>query len=221
VVIAVIVAVVGALWNAYVDDDASGTPIERGSALALLEELPVKGPAPGTGYDRVGGFGEAWLDVDGNGCDTRNDILRRDLEDAQIDGSCTVLSGVFHDPYTGETIDFVRGVDTSRLVQIDHLVALKNAWVTGAQKLDRDSRVALANDPLNLMAADGSQNSSKGDRDAATWLPDNKAFRCEYVARQISVKAKYGLWVVPAEHDAMRRILSSCPEQPSYAPSAR
>ena len=221
VAVAVAVIVISVLWNADADDRASTTPVESGSALALLEELPVKGAAPGTGYDRVGDFGEAWLDVDDNGCDTRNDILQRDLDAVELDGSCTVLSGVFHDPYTGTTIDFVRGADTSRLVQIDHLVALKNAWVTGAQQLDRDERIALANDPLNLMASDGSQNSSKGDRDAATWLPKNKAFRCEYVARQISVKATYGLWVVPAEHDAMERILSGCPEQPSYAPSAR
>ena len=219
-----LVVVAGFLVDHFPDDAprSSGAAItaESGSALALLDEIPVKGAAPGTGYDRVGDFGEAWLDVDDNGCDTRNDILQRDLENVELDGSCTVLSGTFHDPYTGKTIDFKRGVDTSRLVQIDHLVALKNAWTTGAQKLSRDERVSLANDPLNLMASDGSQNASKGDKDADTWLPKNKAFRCEYVARQISVKAKYGLWVVPAEHDAMVDILSSCPDQPSYAPSA-
>lgn len=221
VVIAVIVALISYLWNAYSDELAQRAPAEAGSALALLEEIPVKGPASGTGYDRIGDFGDSWLDVDKNGCDTRNDILQRDLDNITRKGSCTVLAGEFNDPYTGTTIDFVRGPNTSSLVQIDHLVALKNAWITGAQQLSREQRVALANDPLNLMAADGRQNSSKGDRDAATWLPENKDFRCEYVARQISVKAKYDLWVVPAEHDAMVRILSSCPEQPSYAPSAR
>ena len=189
----------------------------EGSALALLATLPVKGSAPANTYDRVGQFGTAWIDVDGNGCDTRNDILRRDLTNIALDGSCTVLSGDFADPYTGTQIRFERGVETSRLVQIDHLVALKDAWRTGAQQLDQGRRVALANDPLNLMASDGSANASKGDRNAASWLPANRAFRCEYVARQVSVKAAYGLWVVPAEHDAIERILQDCPDQPAYA----
>ncbi|WP_232531916.1 GmrSD restriction endonuclease domain-containing protein [Microbacterium halophytorum] len=197
---------------------SSGTDdADPGTALALLGTLAVKGTAPETGYDRVGDFGESWLDVDGNGCDTRNDILQRDLANEVLDGACVVLSGDFVDPYTGASIDFVRGIDTSRLVQIDHVVALKDAWRTGAQQLSQEARIALANDPVNLLASDGSTNASKGASNAASWLPPNRAFRCEYVARQISAKAKYGLWVVPPERDAMERVLSSCPEQPAFA----
>jgi hypothetical protein len=188
-----------------------------GTALEVLESIAVKGKSPRTGYDREENFGSAWIDVDGNGCDTRNDILARDLTDIVLGENCRVLSGVIDDPYTGDLISFVRGNDTSALVQIDHVVALSNAWQTGAQQITEEKRIALANDPINLLAVDGSANSQKGDGDTATWLPENTAFRCEYVARQISVKARYALWVTAAEHDAMVRVLSRCPDQVAFA----
>ena len=152
------------------------------TAVEALAALEVKGPAPATGYDREGGFGTAWLDVDRNGCGTRDDVLARDLTGIDAPGGCRVLSGDLLDPYTGESIAFVRGQDTSTAVQIDHLVALQNAWRTGAQQLSQEDRVALANDPLNLLAVDGPTNSAKGAGDAATWLPPAKGIRCEYVA---------------------------------------
>ncbi|GAB2551652.1 hypothetical protein GCM10027033_06000 [Leucobacter ruminantium] len=189
-------------------------PIAPDTAVAVLDSLPVKGRAPKTGYDRTGEFGKAWTDVDGNGCRTREDILRRDLDDVVLDGACKVMSGTLVDPYTGRTVAFVRGEQTSALVQIDHVVALSDAWQKGAQGIGYERRVALANDPLNLLAVDGAANSAKGDGDAATWLPENRGFRCEYVARQVSVKAAYGLWVTQAEQTAMRGVLASCPEQP-------
>jgi hypothetical protein len=190
-------------------------PPRTGTALALLQTLPVKGRAPKTGYTRAQ-FGPAWTDVDHNGCDTRNDILRRDLRHITLSGSCKVLSGTLNDPYTATVIHFTRGVKTSTAVQIDHVVALSNAWQSGAQQLSAARREQLANDPLNLLAVDGPTNEAKGDGDAATWLPPNKAFRCRYVATQISVKAVYHLWVTPAEKSAMTRVLSSCPGQASY-----
>lgn len=186
------------------------------TAAALLATVPVKGKAPKTGYDRVGDFGTAWLDVDHNGCDTRNDILNRDLTQLTKSGACKVLSGTLNDPYTGKTISFLRGETTSTLVQIDHMVALSNAWQTGAQQLTQDQRISLANDPINLLAVDGPTNASKGDGDAATWLPPVKSFRCTYVAHQVSVKATYKLWMTQAEHDAIARILATCPNQPAY-----
>lgn len=189
------------------------SPPGDGTALAQLGTLAVKGRAPQTGYDRTGEFGEAWIDVDGNGCDTRNDILVRDLDSTVIDGRCRVLSGTITDPYTSSVINFVRGESTSALLQIDHIVALSNAWQTGAQQLTQAERIALANDPLNLLAVDGSTNAQKGDGDTATWLPHAKGFRCEYVARQIAVKAEYSLWVTTAEKKAMTTVLSSCPDQ--------
>jgi len=170
-----------------------------------------------TGYDREL-FGSAWSDDNGNpfghnGCDTRNDILRRDLEHPVVEtgtNECVVLSGTLNDPYTATAIHFVRGETTSTQVQIDHVVALGDAWQTGAQRWGPERRQDFANDPLNLLAVDGPVNESKGDADAATWLPPNHAFRCRYVARQTAVKAKYGLWMTTAEQAATRQILSGC-----------
>jgi hypothetical protein len=188
--------------------------VPAGSAAEALAALPVKGRAPKDNYERTE-FGQAWLDVDHNGCDTRNDILRRDLSaEAFTEGSdCKVASGSFHEPYTGAIVSFRRGAESSKDVQIDHVVALADAWQKGAQQLTPEQRQRLANDPLNLIAADGPANQEKGAGDAATWLPDNKAFRCHYVSRQISVKAAYRLWVTQAENDAMKRVLDSCPGQ--------
>ncbi|WP_125615033.1 HNH endonuclease family protein [Specibacter cremeus] len=203
-----------------------GRPVFRvhpGPAVAVLATLPVKGRAPRTNYDRAA-FGQAWLDADRNGCDTRNDVLRRDLAPPVMaaGSGCVVASGTLHDPYTDTLIAFRRGADTSAAVQIDHVVALGNAWQTGAQRLSAVQRQSLANDPLNLLAVDGPANQEKGDGDAATWLPPSRKFRCAYVARQISVKAAYGLWVTAPERDAMRRVLRLCPgqrtDESGYAP---
>ncbi|PNI09552.1 hypothetical protein CXX84_04695 [Arthrobacter sp. AFG7.2] len=187
-------------------------PAQAEAALLQLEALPVKGRAPKTGYTREE-FGPAWADVDRNGCDTRNDILARDLEAETFKPGtrdCVVATGTLADKYTGTTISFVRGQDTSSAVQIDHLIPLSDAWQKGAQQLSAEQRKQFANDPLNLMAADGSTNGAKGDKDAASWLPPHKPFRCEYVARQTAVKAKYQLWVTQAEHDAISGILAGC-----------
>jgi hypothetical protein len=192
------------------------TPTVRpGTAVTTLAMLTVKGRAPKTGYDRAL-FGQAWADVDRNGCDTRNDILRRDLTRYTLKAGthgCLVLKGTLNDPYTGTKISFVRGQATSDAVQIDHVVALSDAWQKGAQQMSQARRTAFANDPLNLLAVDGPTNLRKGDGDAATWLPPRKAGRCAYVARQIAVKHRYGLSVTAAERDAMVRVLTGCPGQ--------
>ncbi len=180
------------------------------AALTVLDTLAVKGRAPKTGYARTQ-FGDGWASI--NGCDTRNRILHRDLSDVVEGDDCKIVSGTLNDPYTGKVIIFQRGETTSALVQIDHVVALSNAWQTGAQGLSLERRVELANDPLELLAVDGEANQKKGDGDAATWLPSNKAFRCQYIARQIAVKQKYNLWVTPPEKQAMQGVLSKCPEQ--------
>lgn len=190
---------------------AAAPPASPNTALSLLQSLPVKGRAPKTGYQRKN-FGPRWQDVDRNGCDTRNDILNRDLTEVthrpQTAG-CVVLSGKLNDPYSGMVLEFTKSRASE--IQIDHIVALANAWQTGAQALTSEWRAALANDPLNLLAVQGRLNQQKSAGDAATWLPPNKGFRCEYISRQVQVKAKYGLWVTPPEHDAMARILAGCP----------
>ncbi len=194
---------------------ATDTPVAGMSvAMQRLETLTVKGKAPMTEYDRSL-FGQAWKDVDRNGCDTRNDILARDLTSHTYKPGtkgCVIASGILDDPYTGKQIDFVRGPQSSK-VQIDHVVALGNVWVSGGQKLSPDQKEAIANDPLNLLAVDGSANMAKSDKDASGWLPKNKGFRCKYVARQIAVKGKYGLSVTTSEKQAMTRVLEKCPGQ--------
>jgi hypothetical protein len=193
---------------------APAAPV-TGSALVALDALPVKGPAPLTGYSRAR-FGPAWADVGHTGCDQRNQVLTRDLTGVALrKGSrCVVSTGHLSDPYTGKEIDFLRGQRTSTAVQIDHVVALADAWRTGAQQLDQTTRERLAGDPLELLAVDGGSNESKRDRDSAAWLPPNKSFRCHYVARQVAVKIRYRLWVIPAERDAIARVLARCPSEP-------
>jgi hypothetical protein len=186
------------------------------SALAALAALEVKGRAPRTGYERDL-FGNGWVDTDRNGCDTRNDILARDLTGETFKPGthdCVVLTGTLADPYSGRTIAFQRGQGTSEAVQIDHVVAISDAWQKGAQQWSATQRVAFANDPLNLLAVDGPLNMQKGDGDAATWLPPATSFRCAYVARQVAVKVRYGAWVTQAEKNTIATVLSSCPDEP-------
>ena len=181
-------------------------------ALNALATIPIKGRAPKTGYDRDL-FASDW-DYS-FGCDMRNKILRRDFVQFQFrsDSSCIIATGVLQDPYTGQTINFVRGVGTSNEVQIDHVVAVSDAWQKGAQQLSSAQRYAFYNDPLNLLAVSGSANAQKSDSDAASWLPANRAYRCSFVARQVAVKISYNLWVTQAEYDAIYRVLQECPEQ--------
>ena len=181
-------------------------------ATAALAKIPVKGRAPKTGYDRDL-FSDGWGDI--GECDARNYILRRDLKSITWRDSprCTVATGILNDPYTAKKIYFVRGVSTSSAVQIDHVVAVSDAWQKGAQQLSYSKRYAFYNDPLNLLAVDGPANMQKSDSDAASWLPPNSKYRCSYVSRQIAVKRKYLLWVTKAERDAISRVLRSCPNQ--------
>lgn len=183
----------------------------NGPAVDALRELAIKGRAPKTGYSREA-FGGGWKTV--KGCDTRQIILNRDLRETVVDDQCRVISGVLTDPYSAKEIRFTR--DQASRVQIDHVVALSDAWQKGAQLLTAEQRTQLANDPLELLAVDGQANQGKSDGDAATWLPDNQPFRCEYVSRQIAVKRKYALWVTQAEYDAMNQVLSRCPEYPLF-----
>ena len=205
--LSLLLGVSSAISQTAVVSAATGT-----KATTLLAKLPVKGRAPKTGYDRDL-FSDGWGKI--GECDARNFILRRDLKSITWKASprCTVATGILNDPYTATKIYFVRGVGTSNDVQIDHVVAVSDAWQKGAQQLSSYQRFALYNDPLNLLAVWGPANSSKSDSDAASWLPSNKSFRCSFVARQIAVKAKYELWVTQAEHDSMARVLATCPKK--------
>ncbi len=194
--------------------EITGEYTATGSAADTLETLTIDDQPSTDGYDRDL-FGYRQTDEDGNGCDVREDVLARDLTDVQYKGvsDCRVESGVLNDPYTGQTIYFQRGRDTSSAVQIDHVVALENAWQSGASQWDQAKRYQYGNDMYNLLAVDGPANQSKGSASAAYWLPTNSDYRCDYVARQIGVKDKYGLTVTTQEKQAMLSVLHNCPAQ--------
>ena len=183
------------------------------TAAEVVVALEVRDRVPAAGFDRAH-FGQTWADVDRNGCDTRNDILRRDLTDPVIkEGTrgCRVESGTLRDRYSGQAIPFERG---GGLIEVDHVVSLSDAWQKGAQEWTVERRTEFANDPLNLVATSRALNQQKGPADASSWLPPNPAYTCGYVARQATVKQRYGLWITKAEKKAMLRVLDECPEQP-------
>lgn len=222
VIILAVLSLGGALFDTIMSDQANQNKGEVQSSVSegqanspaaeALNKLAVKGRAPKTGYSREQ-FSRGWADA--GGCDMRNYILKRDMTGVVTASAadCTVMQGTLQDPYIGKTVVFVRGTDTSDDVQVDHVVALSNAWQTGAQQVSPENRHGIANDPLNLLAVDGPANQKKSDADAATWLPPNKDYRCRYAARQIAVKQKYFLWVTSPERDAMKRVLDGCPGQ--------
>lgn len=214
--IVLIIALVGSykaleIDNNKYDDSLASVEIIDTPAGEALASLPIKGRAPKTDYSREQ-FGGSWERIDD--CDMRNYILARDLtETTFVTPTCKVASGILNDPYSGKQVAFSRGLETSDDVQIDHVVALSDAWQKGAQALTPEQRTAFANDPLELLAVDGSLNEQKADSDAASWLPPDKAYRCSYVARQIAIKKKYSLWVTRSEYDAIATILQTCPDQ--------
>ncbi|GAA1845059.1 HNH endonuclease family protein [Agromyces salentinus] len=195
--------------------DRPGTPTSPTAPAVSdpdLEALVVAEGNPSSRYDRDL-FGEAWLDVDGNGCDTRNDVLKRDLADVRYradSADCVVRTGTLTDPYTNTVISFVRGPDTSEAVQIDHVVPLSYAWRHGASEWTADVREAFANDTANLIAVDGPTNQSKQDSGPAEWMPPSADFACTYVDRFAAVLVAYGLTIAPEDLDAIRRVEAGC-----------
>lgn len=177
--------------------------------LSDLDKLTVNdNPTPPEKYNRVEQFGPAWKDVDHNGCDTRNDILARDLIVRGMRNSCVVIAGQLADPYSGKWIDFSK--KEASKVQIDHVVALENAWQSGAYKLTQEDREALANDPDNLLAVNGHDNMAKGSKSADQWMPPNSAYACAYASKQVQIKSRYALTVTTSEKQALADALATC-----------
>lgn len=197
----------GASAPASLDEEI---PVQGQSALAVLSALVVSDEPGQQGYERDL-FGYRAVDLDRNGCDIRNDILSRDLTNTTIKTGCVVLSGTLDDPYTGQTVAFVRG-DSSAQIHLDHVVSLSNAWSSGASGWDTQTRQQFGNDPLNLLAVVGAANLRKGDSAADQWLPRTE-YQCEYVARQVAVKYVYGLTVTDSEQATMTVVLETCPSQ--------
>jgi hypothetical protein len=186
---------------------------DRAKARSLIEKVATKGRGPKTGYERDK-FGYAWMDsapggipFAHNGCDSRNDLLKRDGEKVRFraGSDCVVASMTLHDPYTGKTIDWTKSHATT--VQIDHVMPLSYDWQMGAARWSKDKREDIANDPLNLIPVDGPTNGAKSDSGPATWLPPNKQIRCSYVVRFAQVSLKYDLPVTVADK---RMMLTQC-----------
>ncbi|GAA5079611.1 HNH endonuclease family protein [Streptomyces similanensis] len=181
---------------------------DRAAARKLIATVATKGRGPKTGYDRDE-FGYAWMDnVDGvpyahNGCDTRNDLLKRDgRKVAYRKGSnCVIVSMTLADPYTGRTIQWTKTHATT--VQIDHVMPLSYDWQMGAAHWSKGKREQIANDPLNLIPVDGPANGAKSDSGPATWLPPSKDIRCAYSVRFAQVSLKYKLPVTTADKSMM------------------
>ncbi|MFE6104588.1 HNH endonuclease family protein [Streptomyces laurentii] len=188
------------------------TAADRAAGRALIESVRTKGRGPKTGYARDK-FGYAWMDTaDGvplarNGCDTRNDLLRRDGRNLSFrkGSDCVVTAMTLNDPYTGTTIDWRK--EKASAVQIDHVVPLSYSWQMGSSAWPESKRKQLANDTLNLLPVEGRANSSKSDSGPATWLPPDKGIRCSYAVRFAQVAHKYRMPVTAPDKQAM---LSQC-----------
>jgi hypothetical protein len=185
--------------------------------LAGMAQIPIR--VRGFDYGRAA-FGDSWTDDNPapgghNGCDTRNDILERDLVDktyVSIKRCATAIaSGTLHDPYTNATVAFVRGNQIGASVQIDHIVPLALAWDLGARDWPDEMRVRFANDPANLLAVAGQANQDKGDSEPALWMPPNTAFRCQYAVQFTAVLRGYGLPVDASSALALRDAAATCP----------
>jgi len=181
-------------------------------ALQDLRALSVS-DAYVPGYDRAL-FGQAWADVDHNGCDTRNDVLRRDLVDVVTKPGtrgCVVLPGTLHDPYTGRTIAFTRGETSSLAVQIDHRYPLALAWRHGAASWTTEQREAFANDQTtNLVAVDGQANEDKSDFGPGEWMPPHAGDACAYATSFVAVATKWRLSIGTADEHALDRTITGC-----------
>ncbi|RSX49870.1 deoxyribonuclease [Bifidobacterium castoris] len=206
---------------AGVSDTAAGWK----DALDALDGVRVAAARPG-GYDRESKFGDGWAQAGCGKATIRDTILARDLADVARDRDCHVTTGTLDDPYTGQTIGFKRGRSTSGKVQIDHVVALYDAWASGARDWGQDRRVAYANSPDVLLAVDGPANMAKGaGLDMAgtgryrtgsnttapdIWLPDNQAYRCDYMAKRARIKHDWGLTMTAREKQQTVTYLASC-----------
>jgi len=220
VVLAVVVAVLtvtSADRSQFVAQADIPTVAPGVDVLAGIPEMPVRIRS----FDyRRDAFGDSWTDDNSapgghNGCDTRNDILDRDLVDKTFVSikRCpnAVATGTLHDPYTNATVPFTRGAQIGAAVQIDHIVPLALAWDLGARNWPDDLRLRFANDPANLLAVQGQSNQDKGDKEPAAWMPPNHAFWCQYAVQFAAVLRGYALPIDAPSATVLRDAAATCP----------
>ena len=200
---------------------ASTAPIDYTTAARYADGNPIDARPHTGGYHRDSQFGQ-WRKK-GGACPyatTRDHILQRDLTAVKVSKGCRVLSGDFQDPYTGKTMHFIKGPETSQQVQIDHIVSVHDAWASGLWKPERaGERDDYYNDPEVLQAADGPSNQDKGDgidwhavRDPV-WMPENRSWHCDYMAKRAYIKHKYRLTMTPAEREQTISVIESCADR--------
>ncbi|MCB0932771.1 MAG: HNH endonuclease [Mycobacterium sp.] len=198
---------------------SSRAPAVRPGSDVLAGTVVVDARVRGSDYRRDA-FGRAWDDDNDapggrNGCDTRDEILARDLSDTTYVSTkrCprAVRSGTLRDPYTNATVAFLRGDRVGAAVQIDHIVPLAFAWDMGARDWAPELRKRFANDPANLIAVAGSANQDKGDLPPGEWMPPNRAFWCQYSTQFIEVVRGYQLAVDAASAGRLRDAIRTCP----------
>ncbi len=219
-VLAVVVAVQTVLASRHEAFVASADAPTVAPGVDVLAGIPLV-PLRIRGHDyRRAAFGDSWDDDNDapgghNGCDTRNDILDRDLIDKTFVAikRCphAVATGTLRDPYTNSVIPFVRGNQVGASVQIDHIVPLAYAWDMGARDWPDELRLRFANDPANLLAVQGQANQDKGDQEPANWMPPNQAFWCQYSLQFLEVLRGYHLPVDQPSADRLRQAADTCP----------
>ena len=200
---------------------ASTAPIDYTTAARYADGNPIDARPHTGGYQRDSQFGQ-WR-KQGGACPyatTRDHILQRDLTDVKVSKGCRVLSGDFQDPYTGKTMHFIKGPETSQQVQIDHIVSVHDAWASGLWKPERaGERDDYYNDPEVLQAADGPSNQDKGDGidwhavRNPVWMPENRSWHCDYMAKRAYIKHKYRLTMTPAEREQTISVIESCADR--------
>jgi hypothetical protein len=190
-------------------------PRTASAASAELATIPVRAIAGrDPSYERTA-FGAAWSDAGSgvadarNGCDTRNDVLKRDARPGTVHfkpgtHECKVTAGTWTSPYTGATLTRASTID------IDHIVPLGRAWASGAKSWTAVRRLSFANDPDNLVAADRSSNRSKGDLGPSAWRP-RRPYQCAYAIRYVHSAKKWSLPISPSDVTALRDMLGTCP----------
>jgi ferredoxin len=217
IVVAIQVTTASGRGDRFVADADVPTVAPGVDILAGIPLIPVR--VREHDYRRAA-FGDAWTDDNTapgghNGCDTRNDILDRDLVDKTFTAikrcPTAVATGTLHDPYTNDTIPFTRGNQVGASVQIDHIVPLALAWDLGASDWTDDMRRRFANDPANLLAVQGQANQDKGDAEPADWMPPNHAFWCQYSVQFAAVLRGYALPIDDRSAVVLRDAATTCP----------
>lgn len=195
-------------------DDAA---VEYAQAAVHAAALSVIDPSAWIPDYRREEFGPRWPDLDGDGCNERQEVLQRDLDNVVLaaDG-CRVLTGTLHDPYTGTTILFQHdevadpGNPGSQGVPIDHIISLAQAWRGGAWAWSDEQRIEFANDLDGLIAVDGSANSGKGDSGPSSWLPPNPSYVCPYALQVTQIATQWQIAVTPDDQATLVDVLTTC-----------